>query len=85
MKIVLRWPNRDDILELEKANQAPWEPNFPFLHYFESLADSSFEKYLEILPSLSNKNNLPEGHVPCTFLIAFNKANEVVGRVPNFQ
>lgn len=49
MKIMLRWRCRDDILELEKANQALWKSNFPFLHYFESFADSSFEKYLEIL------------------------------------
>jgi predicted acetyltransferase/N-acetylglutamate synthase-like GNAT family acetyltransferase len=81
MKVVLRWPCRDDLLELEKANRAAWEPSFPFLHYFESLADSSFEKYIEILPLLSNRKNLPDGHVPCTFLIAFNEANEVVGRV----
>jgi predicted acetyltransferase len=81
MKIVLRWPCRDDLLELKKANDESWEPSFPFLHYFESLADSSFEKYIEILPFLSNRNNLPDGHVPCTFLIAFNQENEVVGRV----
>jgi predicted acetyltransferase/N-acetylglutamate synthase-like GNAT family acetyltransferase len=81
MKVFLRWPFRDDISELKKAYHESWEPNFPFLHNFETLADSSFEKYLEILPLLSNRNNLPDGHVPCTFLIAFNQANEVVGRV----
>jgi hypothetical protein len=54
MKIELRWPNRDDIFELKKAYDESWESHFPFLHYFESLADSSFEKYLEILPLLSD-------------------------------
>lgn len=81
MKVILRWPTIHDVEELRKAYEEPWEPSFPFLHYFESLADSSFEKYIEILPLLSNRKNLPDGHVPCTFLIAFNEANEVVGRV----
>jgi predicted acetyltransferase/ribosomal protein S18 acetylase RimI-like enzyme len=81
MKITLRWPTKNDISEIKKAFEEPWEEDFPFLHYFESLANSSFDQYIEILPKLSDLTLLPQGHVPCTFLFAFNESNEVVGRV----
>lgn len=81
MKVILRGPNEEDILAIEKAFNGPWEKHFSFLHYFESLADSSFEKYISILPKLSDISFLPVGHVPCTFLFAFNEQNEVIGRV----
>jgi predicted acetyltransferase len=81
MNITLRWPNTNDIKEIKKSCEEPWEDNFAFLHYFDSLANSSFDKYIQILPHLGNRTFLPTGHVPCTFLLAFNELNEVVGRV----
>lgn len=81
MNLTLRWPTPKDIPQLKKSFEEPWQKNFLFLHYFEELANSSFEKYIKILPLLSDKNILPKDHVPCTFLLAFNEKNEIVGRV----
>lgn len=55
--------------------------DFVFAHYFESLASSRYEKYVEILPLFSKNGFLPEGHVPCTFLFAFDENDKIVGRV----
>lgn len=80
-RITLRLPTQDDIISIENALAEEWEPDFPFLHYFETLADRSVDKYIQILPNFPVRQFLPDGHVPCTFLFAFDENNKIVGRV----
>ncbi len=74
---LLEIDDRDFFLDILKDD---WG-DFPFLHYFESLANSDFEKYVTILKGLPAGDNLPAGHVPCTFLFAFDEQGQIVGRV----
>lgn len=71
-------PNHEKIF-LNAVN-SDWQ-GFPFAHYWESLANKNFERYMDLLPGFAQGKNLPEGHVPCTFLFAFNSNEEIVGRV----
>ena len=79
-KITLRRLGPEDKEEFLKALNEPWEESFGFVHYWESLADESFEKYLEIVPEIERGNLIPEEHVSSTLLFAFNKEGRIVGR-----
>lgn len=59
----------------------PWEKNFVFAHYYESLANHSFETYINVLPLISIGQLIPSDHVPSTLLFAFDGSNRIVGRV----
>lgn len=45
------------------ALNEPWESDFVFAHYFESLAGNSFGKYVSILPGIKEGLHIPNGHV----------------------
>ncbi|EQC44645.1 acetyltransferase, GNAT family [Bacteriovorax sp. BSW11_IV] len=79
-KIILRHLTLDDKVLLEKAMAENWESNFDFVHYWDSLAKGNFERFIEVIPEISRGLHLPKGHIPCTFLFAFNENNEIVGR-----
>jgi predicted acetyltransferase len=79
--ITLRTLLEKDKSEFLKSNMEDWEDGFAYAHYFESIADCNFENYVSILPGFSKGEKLPKGHVPCTFLFAFNEKEEIVGRV----
>lgn len=79
MKIALRYLVDEDEKKFGRANDADWG-GFAFAHYWESLANEDFHKYVKILPEFAEGLHMPEGHVPCTFLFAFNEDNELVGR-----
>lgn len=57
-----------------------WEENFDFVHYWESIANCDFEAFIKIVPEFSEGKHIPKEHVPCTFLFAFNRDGELVGR-----
>lgn len=78
-KVVLRYLTKEDKDQFLKANNADWG-DFPFAHYWESSAGEDFEKYVRILPEFSKGLHIPDEHVPCTFLFAFNAKNEIIGR-----
>lgn len=78
-KIILRYLTKEDKAQFFKAINAAWG-DFPFAHYWESLANEDFSKYVDILPGLSKGLHIPKDHVACTFLFAFNEKNEIVGR-----
>ncbi len=78
-KIVLRHLTREDKDQFYKANNAKWG-DFPFAHYWESLAGEDYDKYVRILPDFSNGLHIPKEHVSCTVLFAFNENNEIIGR-----
>jgi predicted acetyltransferase len=63
------------------AMNEPWETNFVFAHYYESLANNSFETYINVLPLISIGQLIPSDHVPSTLLFAFDGSNRIVGRV----
>lgn len=80
MNLLLRHLTLRDEKQFFLALNEDWG-DFVFAHYFDSLAGSHYEKYVEILPMFSKQEVLPEGHVPCTFLFAFDEFDKIVGRV----
>ena len=76
--MLLRLPRPDEEDEFLRAHRAttPDVPNF--LHYHtEGL---SLARYLAVLDERARGVNLPPGHVPSTFLFAF-EGDRIVGRV----
>ena len=74
----LRLPSEDEEDEFLRAHRAttPDVPNF--LHYYDE--GMSFVRYLEVLAERARGENLPPGHVPSTFLFAYD-GSRIVGRV----
>src|SRR5207237_1966010 len=65
-------------LEFVSAHRAT-SPEVPsFLHYYQE--GMPFVRYLEVLAECARGENLPPGHVPSTFLFAF-EGSRIVGRV----
>lgn len=79
-KITLRHLTLEDKELFTKANNEAWEDNFDFAHYWESIANQSFETFIKVVPEFSEGLHIPKEHVPCTFLFAFNENDELVGR-----
>jgi len=79
-RITLRHLTLADKEEFTRAMNEAWEENFTFVHYWESLANKNFEKYVEIAPRFSDLDFIPKGHVPATALFAFNSEGEIIGR-----
>lgn len=80
MKIALRFLEEEDEKSFRKALQAPWESHFTFAGYWHSLGQENFSRYIRMTKELSSGYSLPEGHVPCSLLFAFNSSGEIVGR-----
>lgn len=78
-KLVLRYLRIEDRESFFKANNANWG-DFPFAHYWESLSGEDFDNDVSILPELAKGRYMPNGHVACSLLFAFNKDGEIVGR-----
>lgn len=78
--VILRYPVLEDEDEFLIALNAEWEKDFEFAHYWKSLANKNFSKYCEILPEISKGFHIPNDHVPCSFLFAFNENGIIVGR-----
>ena len=76
--MLLRLPRPDEEDEFLRAHRAttPDVPNF--LHYYTE--GMSLEQYVAVLNERARGVNLPPGHVPSTFLFAFD-ADRIVGRV----
>lgn len=79
-EIILRYLTLTDKEEFFCAFNEKWEENFDFIHYWESLANSSFEKYIEIAPGFVKGEYIPSEHAPCCMLFAFNGEGKIVGR-----
>ena len=78
MHLVLRLPAESEEAEFLRAHRAT-SPSVPhFLHDYEE--GMSFRRYLEVLAERERGENLPTGHVPSTFLFAFD-GSQIVGRV----
>ena len=74
----LRLPSEDEEDEFLRAHRAT-SPDVPnFLHYYDE--GMSFVRYLEVLGERARGENLPPGHVPSTFLFAYD-GSRIVGRV----
>ena len=71
MNITLRHLKLEDRDQFYKAINSNWD-GFSFVHYWESVAQENFEKYVEILPGFSKGLHIPNEHIPCTYLFAFN-------------
>ncbi len=76
----LRLLSLDDREAFYKAFNEPWESHFDFIHYWESLADMNFDKYVAMSPGFSQGLHIPKEHVPAILLFAFNELGEIVGR-----
>lgn len=76
--LVLRLPRQDEEQEFLRAHRAttPEVPNF--LHYYEE--GTPLARYLDVLKQCAQGERLLPGHVPFTFLFAFDGAR-IVGRV----
>jgi|TARA_B110000467_G_C18321738_1_gene485834 predicted acetyltransferase len=79
--INLRFPTKNDIPQIEYVGNQKWALDFGFIHYWESKLDQNPQRLIAYLPNMQKGENLPEGHVPCTFFFAFNANKEIVGRV----
>ncbi|MFT6603865.1 MAG: putative acetyltransferase, partial [Bacteriovoracaceae bacterium] len=77
--ITLRYLKKSDEEQFLESLEADWE-DFPYAHYWESLAKEDFERYLEIIPGFPKGQHIPKDHVPCSFLFAFNENDDLVGR-----
>ncbi|MBC86948.1 MAG: GNAT family N-acetyltransferase [Bdellovibrionaceae bacterium] len=80
MQLDLRTLQAKDRETFLKALEHTWEPNFTFVHYYDSLANNDFNQYLNLAQKIQKGENLPEGHVPSTLLFAFDENNNIVGR-----
>ena len=77
-RLELRLPRIDEEQEFLRAHPAA-VPDVPsFLHYHEE--GMPFARYLEVLAQRARGEHLPPGHVPSTFLFAFD-GSRIVGRV----
>jgi len=77
-RVVLRLPRADEEEEFLRAHHAT-TPDVPsFLHYYEE--GMPYLGYLELLERHARGEGLPRGHVPSTFLFAFD-GSRIVGRV----
>jgi predicted acetyltransferase len=71
-------PREDEEQEFLRAHRAT-TPDVPsFLHYYEE--GMPFARYLELLKQCARGEHLLPGHVPSTFLFAFDRSR-IVGRV----
>ena len=76
--VILRLPRADEEEEFLRAHRAT-TPDVPhFLHYYEE--GMPFARYLDVLQQHARGEALPRGHVPSTFLFAFD-GTSIVGRV----
>ena len=78
--ITLRFPNINDIPQIEKTCNADWALDFGFVHYWESKLNREPSALIDFLPKLDIGEDIPEGHIACCFMFAFNEKNEIVGR-----
>jgi len=78
--ITLRHLTIYDQEKFMQALSADWEKNFDFAHYWDTMTEKNFASYIKIIPEMALGMHLPKGHVPCTFLFAFNSEGELVGR-----
>lgn len=79
--IKLRFPTKDDITQIEHVGNQKWALDFGFIHYWESKLKKDPQELISFLPQMQMGENLPKGHVPCTFFFAFNQEEKIVGRV----
>ena len=77
-ELTLRLPRLDEEPEFLRAHRATTPETPTFLHYYEE--GMLLRRYLEVLGQHSRGENLPAGHVPSTFLFAFD-GPAIVGRV----
>ncbi len=78
--ITLRYPNDGDKAELEKACHNEWAEHWGLVHYWETIIEKDLDKLINFLPRMEKGYGVPQGHVQCTFLFAFNESNEIIGR-----
>ena len=78
--LTLRYLTLEDREEFFEALNDSWEESFDFVHYWESLANKDFKKYVQIAPEFAEGKHMPNEHVPATFLFAFNSSGKIVGR-----
>ena len=78
MDLVLRLPTESEEADFLRAHRATSPTVRHFLHYYEE--GMSVRRYLEVLAEHERGENLPENHVPSTFLFAF-AGTRIVGRV----
>jgi predicted acetyltransferase len=76
--LVLRWPRLDEEDEFLRAHRATTPEAPRFLHDYEE--GMPFPRYLDVLAEQERRMGLPPGHVPTTFLFAF-EGERIVGRV----
>jgi predicted acetyltransferase len=78
MALALRLPQENEEQEFLRAHRAT-TPEVPsFLHFYQE--GMPFARYLELLEQCARGEHLPPGHVPSTFLFAFD-GSRIVGRV----
>jgi len=80
--IILRQLTLADKNKFLEANDDPsWmKEGFIFAHYWESIANQDFEKFVKLSPDFAKGLHIPPEHVPCTILAAFNEDGDLVGR-----
>jgi predicted acetyltransferase len=76
--LTLRLPRPDEEEESLRAHRATSAEVPHFLHYYTE--GMPFSRYLEVLAEQERGINLPQNHVPSTFLFAF-ATTRIVGRV----
>jgi predicted acetyltransferase len=77
-RLELRLPRLDEEPEFLRAHRATTPDVSNFLHYYEE--GMLFARYLQILEQRARGEEVPPGHVPSTFLFAF-QGSKIVGRV----
>ena len=78
--ITLRLLTKNDRDTFYDALEDNWEDSFDFVHYWHSLAECSFDKYVELAPGFIEGKYIPAEHVPAILLFAFNRDGKIVGR-----
>lgn len=78
--INLRFPMIEDKQQIIKVCSDPWAIEWGFVHYWESKCNQNPKELIEFLPKMQKGIGLPEGHVPCTFMFAFDEENQIIGR-----
>ena len=80
MPITLRFPYDHEQDKVASVMQNTWVQEWDFLPYWDQ-CKQDIDLLITLLQEMQQGINLASGLVPCTFMLAYNQSQQIVGRV----